>query len=185
MKRAIGALVLFLFLLGTASADVGIGLKWYTESEFVSENTVKCITYGIYNPFDTDVTGFLEATKDLKDIYESEEPKTIPAGTSSQQAIPTEICFNIPSVYKEESYLGLLPKKECPEKEVELKGEVVAAYRVGGSSGMGSATGASFAAPLRLRVRCSPIKRSFAPVYALALLIIAALGLAYLKKRRS
>ena len=153
MKRVLVVLMIFLFMAGTVSADVGIGLKWFTESEYVNEGEQKCITYDIYNPFDTDVTGFLEATDDLEKISHAEEPKLIPAHTSSSKAIPTQVCFNVPMVYKEESFFGLLPKKQCSEGEVTIRGEVVAAYKLTGGTGTGSMTGASFAAPLKIRVR--------------------------------
>jgi hypothetical protein len=185
MKTVLVALVLFLLLASPVTATVGIGLKWYTESEFVSEGEQFCRTYGIYNPFDTDVTGFLQATEGLGGIYEAEAPKLIPAGISSGEAIPTQICFNVPNVYEEESYFGFLPQKQCNEKEAILKGEVIAAYDLAGGAGTGSVTGASFAAPLRLRVRCTPMERNSTPAYFLIIVIIGALTLIYLKKRRS
>ncbi len=184
MEYFLPTLILFFLIVGTAAADVGIGLKWSTESEFVSEGQEKCVSYGIYNPFDTDVNGYLRGTKDLSTIYRAEEPKLI-SGTSSSEAIPTEICFTVPPTYEEESILGFLPQKKCPEKNAEIRGEVVAAYTLGAGVGTGSATGASFAAPLRLRVRCTPIERSWTPVYIIAGVFLVVLAFLGFRRRRS
>lgn len=184
MKTVLAALVLFLLLVSPVTATVGIGLKWYTESEFVDEEVQLCRSYGIYNPFDTDVTGFLRATEELGEIYEAEAPKLISAGISSSEAIPTQICFNVPKVYEEKSYFGFLPQRQCNEEEIILKGEVIAAYDLSGGTGTGSVTGASFAAPLRLRIRCTTMERNLTPAYFLVILIIAVIALIYLKKRR-
>lgn len=189
MKRVLGAAVLILFLAGTVSADMGIGIKWYTETEIVNEGEQMCVTYGIYNPFDTDVKGYLEATKELETISQAEEPKLIPAHTSSTNAIPTQICFAVPKVYKEESFAGILTQRQCSEEEVMLKGEVVAAYKLSGGKGTGSVTGASFAAPLKLRIRCNPVERNWIPVLAavlaISVLTVIILWSAYRKKRGS
>jgi len=186
MKRVIIAFVIFQLLAGTVSADVGIGIKWFTESEPVNEGEQKCLVYGLYNPFDTDVKGFLEATRDLTSIYQAEEPKLVPANTSSKEALPAQICFSIPKVYKEDSFYGFLPQRQCGVEDVMLKGEVVAAYKLSDGAGLGSATGASFAAPLKLQVRCDPVDRNWIPVYAIIILMVAGiLGLVYTKKKRS
>jgi hypothetical protein len=184
MKRILVTAVLLIVLISPVSSDVGIGIKWFTESESVNQGEQKCISYGIYNPFDTEVNGYLEATKGLEKIFSAEEAKIIPAHTSSTNFVPTQICFNIPRVYQEDSFYGYFTQRECSEKEVILAGEVVAAYKLNSGSGTGSATGASFAAPLKLKVACTPLKRDLTPVYVFAALIIA-IALVYLKKRRS
>lgn len=176
-------------------ATVGIGIKWFTDTEYVRENSQKCISYGLYNPFDENVSGYLTAIKELADMYETEDPKLISAGVASNKSIGTEICFNIPKVYEEECLIGnmFLCKRKCENgagipiikedtsitgktefKQVIYKGEVMAAYyldREGG--GVGSATGTSFAAPLKLKVRCEAKEINWTPVYLLVLLIIA------------
>lgn len=187
MKRVLTVVVLFLFLAGTVSADVGIGLKWFTEAEVVNEGEQKCVTYGIYNPFDTDVTGFLTATRELEGFYQAEEPKLIPAHTSSNEAISAQMCFNVPKVYKEEFYFGYLPQRQCSEDEIMLKGEVMAAYMLSGRAGTGSVTGVSFAAPMMLRVRCTPLERNWMPVFILIVLVmvVGIIVLVYLDRRSS
>jgi hypothetical protein len=184
MKKYLGFLVLLLLLVSPVTASIGIGIKWTTESEFINENQERCITYGIYNPFDTDVMGYLTATQELAGLYQAEEPKLIPAHTSSGEAIPTNICFTVSEVYEEKSYLGFLPKRQCSEEQVTLKGEIMAAYVLESGPGMGSVTGVSFASPLRLRVTCTPLERNWTPVYAIIILIVAIAGFAFRKRRR-
>lgn len=185
IRRLLFVLLVSAVILAPVAADVGIGIKWTEESAFVSEGQKKCLNYGIYNPFDTDVTGFLTATKDLEALYESEDPKLIPAETSSSEAIPTEICFEIPKLYNEESILGLFKKRSCDEQQVTLTGEVMAAYKLGDATGTGSITGASFAAPLRLKVTCNPLERDMLPLYVVLIAILMVLiGIALKNRKR-
>jgi hypothetical protein len=152
--------ILILFLLARfASADVGIGLSWNTESGVVREGMRHCMTdnYRIYNPFDTDVMGYLQASGNLSPIASPEEPKLVPAGTYADKAIPTEICFDIPKVYREKCHLGIfLCEQECKEEKVVFDGHISAMYVLKGPAGTGSAVGSSVAAPLELSVVCEP-----------------------------
>lgn len=184
MKKILIFFVLWLVFLPLAEATVGVGIKWKTESEIVEEGSTQCITYGLYNPFDEDVMGFLEVTGDLENISKAEEPKLIPAGTDSEHAIPTQICFFIPKVYKEDCLLpGLFCEKKCEEEQVILKGQVVAAYQLKAIGGTGSTTGSSFAVPLSLIVKCEPVKRNLMPLYLLIALVAVLILLIVLRKR--
>lgn len=186
MKKIICILFLFVLLCGTASADVGIGLKWFTESGIADEEATSCIQYGLYNPFSTNVTGYLTATRELSDLYSTPEgEKLVPAGTFAKDALMTQICFEIGDVYKEECMAGdFLCKLECKEKEVTYEGEVAASYRTGGAvGGTGSAVGTSMAAPLTLTVRCTPHPVDYTPLYMLIVGIIIIIILGFTGKK--
>jgi len=186
-KYAFIVLLVLLSVVPLVRADVGIGIRWNTEWAEVNENSKACITYGLYNPFDTQVNGYLKATKDLEKLAETEDPKPVPAGTSSNHTIPTEICFNIPKVYEEDClFLGMLCEKKCEEPKKAYDGEVLASYKSLSIGGMGSATGSSFAVPLRIEVKCNPYQRDFTPVYVLvlAVVIIALLALYFTRARK-
>ncbi|MCK5476775.1 MAG: hypothetical protein KAI55_02555 [Candidatus Aenigmarchaeota archaeon] len=161
-------------LMPIVDATVGIGIKWFTVGEYVNENSQYCLEYGLYNPFDEEVFGYLTAVKDLENIYEAEEHKLIPSETSSKKAIMTKICFNIPKTYKEDCLIGnLLCERTCNEEQVVYNGEVMAAYELkGNAGGTGSATGTSFAAPIKLMVECEPKNRDWTLVYILVFLAI-------------
>jgi general stress protein CsbA len=181
MKKIIVAILLVLLSGMAASQYVGIGLKWYVESGIVEEETISCQEYGIYNPFDVNVTGHLIAFGGLEKMYIAEEPVVVPAGTSSTNAIPAKICFKIPDVYKEDCIAGFLCEQKCPEEEVVYKGQVAATYRVEVRPGAtGSAVGASMAAPLTLTVRCKSYPIDYTPLYYLigfiAVAVIAGIG---------
>ncbi len=186
MKRYAAISLILLLLVPSVSADVGIGIKWNTEWKKVAEGTKTCISYGLYNPFDTDVMGYLTATKDLKGIHEAEEAKLVPAGTRSDDSIPTDLCFNIPKVYEEDCLLlGMLCEKKCEEPKKWYKGEVLASYNTltpGG--GVGSSTGSSFAVPLELEVRCEAYARDLTPLYALAVVVVALVVLYIMRKKK-
>jgi len=184
MQKALLLFIIWLVFLPIVEATVGVGIKWKTESEIVKEGSSVCITYGLYNPFDEDVMAFLKATGDLENISKAEEPKLIPAGTDSEHAIPTQICFTIPKVYKEDCLLfGYLCERKCEEEQVILKGEVIAAYQPKGIGGTGSATGSSFAVPLRLLVECEPMERDLTPLYLLIALVVLLILSIILRKR--
>lgn len=188
----LGALLLAAVLLTIAGptpvrATVGIGLKWFTEGDYAKEGTSICAIYGLYNPFDTDVYGYLTATKDLEPLFSSEDIKIVPKGTSSANALPTEICFKIPDdVHPKNCVLGMMCERSCEGVEPKYYiGEVVGAYQLGANPG-GSAVGSSFAAPLRLLVKCEDIKRDYTPLIAVivAIIIIAAAAFLLLRKKK-
>jgi len=186
---------------GMAQAEtIGIGIKWFTESEVVGENAEHCINYGLYNPFDVDINGMLDATGDLKKISRADEPIPVPKNTSSADAKPAKICFDVPKVYKEDCILGFC-KRECPEKvsvepwknEIRIEGNIIAVYVLPETalSATGSKTGISGSVPLELVVKCEPKSRNTAGMYAtmagiavLAALIIFLIARVAKKRRR-
>jgi hypothetical protein len=171
---------------------VGMGVKWYTESELVKENTIKCIGYGLYNPFDVPVMGYVEPTNTLVNISSIVEPILVLENTSSTNAIPVEICFNIPKVYKQDCILGMFCERTCPEtssvdepykNEVRFEGDVVGKYlQLDQATGAtGSKTGSSVAVPLELVVICQPKERNDTLMYiTFAIVIIALIAIIWL-----
>ena len=179
--------IIFVIILSTASATVGIGIKWFTEAEYVKEGSTHCINYGLYNPFDTDVYGYLTASKELEPLYSTEDAKLIPANTPSANVFMTEICFKIPkNIYPKSCILGTMCERRCQGvEEKSFKGEVVAAYQIQQISGSGSSTGSSFAAPLVLKMRCEEKKRNYLVLVAVIVIIIAIIaGLWYILKKK-
>lgn len=191
LKFFLFSFFLFFFLGSLVSAGtVGMGVKWYTESEIVNENMQRCISYGLYNPepFDMPVMGFFEATDGLADIYVKQEPTLIPVHTSSINAIPKDVCFNIPKVYEENCILGLFCERICPEQvpgepwknEVRFSGNIIGKYILlenlsSSGVGTGSKTGSSIAVPLALAVQCIPEERNQVAFYATIAVVVIVL----------
>lgn len=191
--RAVLPLLALLALFPLVSADVGIGLRWTQESAVVPQGTTSCLTYLVYNPFDTDVDGSLVASKELAPLYSpafSEGPAKVSKGTAPEAGIKRNICFDIPVLYPPGGIGPLFVSQSCPAESdrKEFKGEVAALSKPAGgvTSGVGSTTGTSVAAPLRLIVGCTPSPVAWtAPanlaLYALIALIVASLVRKYRK----
>ncbi len=182
-------LVLCALLLSVSgSAKKGVGIKWLTEKEMVTENAEHCIEYGTYNPWDEDVYVYLSVSGDLKEVITSEhsEPVFVPAETSSSDALPVKICFTVSKVYQDDCWLGpFLCEQTCQQDEVSYEGQVVAMEAPGGNVGTGSATALGVSVPLRLRVRCNPFDRDWTLLYVIVIIVVLILiGLFYRKKKR-
>jgi hypothetical protein len=193
-KKVIEFLVLavsFIFLMNLVSA--GVGIKWDKESTMVPEKTKTCLTYFVYNPWDSDVYTRIELSEELQEIVKSQENevKLIPAGTSSSQSIPVEFCFKTPNVYERDCWIGdsLICKKECNEEMKIYSGEVLAREvsesEFTGSGSGGSATQMSVSAPLKVRVQCVPHSRNYSLIYAtIALIAAILLAINIIKEKR-
>ncbi|MBU4482065.1 hypothetical protein KKC16_01270, partial [Patescibacteria group bacterium] len=167
-----------------SASSVGMGIKWYTESEIVDENIKHCVVYGLYNPypFDTDVEGYLEASGQLEVLYIETTSTLVPKFTNSTNAIPIEICFNVPKVYNESCILGFC-ERICPVKDPEtpyknetrFKGSIIGKYSFflgEQSAATGSKTGTAVAVPLELIVKCSAKQRNNKAMYTTFILIL-------------
>jgi hypothetical protein len=188
-RMALG-LLLLLAAVSAASADIGIGLKWAQESAVVPQDAVSCITYGLYNPFDSDVDGSLAASQELSPLVSpthSDGPLRVPKGTAPESSLQRRICFSIPQAYPPGGLGPLFPSQSCPpdSERKSYTGEVSARSEpVGGrAGGVGSATGTAVAAPLRLIVGCVPSGTDFATPADLALYAVLALTAAGLVRR--
>lgn len=186
MKYKIFVMAAFVVLASTFLADSveaqedrpqfrGVGLSWSTEAETVSENEIKCIRYGIYNPFDEDVHANVVAFGDLANISRSEPTRLVVAGTAPRDAIRSEVCFIVPEVYERDCAVGdMLCKLECsPDDEHVISGEVMAQYETIVPEGDPvTRTSIGFAAPLDLHVECRDVSRDIVPLYLGAVIIL-------------
>lgn len=199
-KKMFFLFFLFFLLLNSTFFVSGIGIKYGLESAIVKDNSRYCVTYGLYNPADIsdgDVMGYLSATGDLAKIYDSPEPILIPRGTSSQDAIPVTICFNVTKVYEEDCIVGLFCETKCqistdPTKPFEnyrrLSGEILAQSFAPETStgGTGSITKASATVPLDLVVECVPKERNQPAFYiSIGIIILAIAIIIWLLTRKS
>ena len=190
-KTFLVVLLVFTLSLHMISA-AGIGLKWSRESALVPENKKTCMTYYIYNPWQTDTYVQMKLSDSMQDIvssYESER-KLVPAGTSSSEAIPLEFCFKTPILYERDCWIGnlLFCKQECQEDMKVYSGEIEAvelseAEFKSGSAG-GSKTQMSVSAPINVRVQCIASDRNLSLIYIIVALIAGTLLAIRLIKRR-
>ena len=172
------ALLLFITLSSPIESRKAVGLVWTTEAEIVDQDSTYCVTYGAYNPLDEDVTVQLTLEGDLANVVHitKNEPVTVHGGTTHLEPVELETCFDIPRVYQQDCILGLLCEQECSEGIISYKGEVsiVETAQETTAKGAGSKVSVGVAAPLELRVKCSPTARNWTPA------IIFAAGLATL-----
>ncbi len=191
MKHVAISLVAFLVLASFLAVPVGaVGIVWSTEKEMVGEMSPHCITYGVYNPSEEDATVKLSVSDSLKPIVQGEVSQTrvVAAGTTHDQAVELELCFQVPKVYAADCLAGdFLCEQACMQDEISYTGEIMAMeVNDGSGGGMGSATTVGASVPLTLRVACSPYQRDWSPVYVIVIVAAAAAiaGRVYLKKKK-
>ena len=130
-----------------AIAMKGAGIKWGVASLYMEEGQRECIDYGIYNPWDEDVSIALKIGGEGVQFADKTElePKLVRAGTSSQDAIFQPLCFSAKRV------------SGCSVGEIRnFKGEVIAVPIISQeASGSGSTTATSASAPLEIAVKCT------------------------------
>jgi hypothetical protein len=188
-RKAIGMiffLVATLFLISIVSA--GVGIKWDRETYLVYQNERTCVNYSVYNPWPDETSATITVSDNIKEILLSQEAevKSIPAQTSSENAIPLQFCFEVPQVYQKDCLVGsMICEQKCEEPQKVYSGEILATE--GGSlAGGGSAATMSVSAPLTLKVVCTPYNRNFTLVFVV-IAIIAVLGIIYyyMKKKKA
>lgn len=170
-----------LFLVNFFSfVDAGLGIKTTQESLVLSEGEEGCLTVGAYNPFDTDTNVIVEINDELKDVLseQSVETKILPAGTTSDKAIPLKFCFKVPEVYHKDCYIAgkFVCESTCSEPLKVYDGEVILKsipfdadlYGAGGST-----TEVAVSRPLKVRVDCKVYSRNYTLVWVLVSLISA------------
>ena len=182
--------LLLLIFSHSALARKGVGVVWTTETETVDEGKSHCIEYGIYNPWDEDVTASLSVSEELKPIISKQDSdsRLIPAVTYHEDAIPLELCFKVAKVYQENCLVaGMLCEKTCSEPQVEYLGNILALEeQTGGAAGTGSATSLGVSVPLKLKVACKAHARDYTFAYALIILIaLAVIARILLKKQNT
>ncbi len=171
----------------TASARKGVGIVWDTETEIVTEGSTRCIGYGVYNPWEEDVTAILSISDELKDVVTEEESETklIEAGTMHDNAVPIEFCFTIPKIYEEDCLLpGFFCEQTCEQPEIAYDGSIVAMEQIEGSAGgaAGSATSLGVSVPLKLKVRCDAHPRDWSLAFVIIIVVILIIIGLYLRK---
>ena len=181
-KRLYSVIFIILLVIGLSQfvlARKGVGMVWTTETEIVNEGASKCISYGIYNPWDEDVTATLDVSDELKPILLKidSKPQFIKGETFHDAAVLTEFCFKVARVYSRDCLIGnMLCEQTCSETPIEYSGSVIALEEQSGeASGTGSATSLGVVVPLKIKVACNESSRNYTPVYII--IIVIALGL--------
>lgn len=189
VKKILPSIVLLLLMTSLVSA--GVGLRWEEQSRQIYAGERTCMTYSVYNPFDSDEYVAISVSEELETVLDLQELEgtLIPAQTSSSEAVPVEFCFTTPEdVYPRDCWVGsgedgsfnLFCKTLCEGQEQKaFEGEVVvssvpAPQEVSGAGG--SATAMAVSAPLNLRVQCRESPRNLMPIY-LVLVVVALVGL--------
>jgi len=134
------SLLLILFIIPSAFAVSGAGLKYNFEYVELIEKDTHCLNYGIYNPYDSDSLISLTAEGEFEDFQIESEPTNVPANTNANNELRKDICFKIPNVVD-----------SCEDGKL-LKGQVIAST-VPSSEGIGTALAVS--APLEMKVNCN------------------------------
>jgi hypothetical protein len=142
---------------------IGVGLSWYDESIIIKDEFKEgCLSYGIYNPFDVDVTATIVAHGDIKDLFTRKEPETVfvPAGTGPKETKRITICFKSKifrfPYCKNETWTNCFDSSQWvvqfPFYPTKIKGGILASYTRGDQpiSGTGSQVRMSIQAPLEL-----------------------------------
>lgn len=169
MKLVISLALIVTVLFPLVSA--GVGISWDRESALIPENEETCLTYKVYNPWESDTYAKIELSDSLNEIISSgySDVKFIPAQTSSGEAIPVTFCFKTSKVYSEDCLMGnSFCEQTCTEEMKMYSGEVevIETAKDASLSGTGgSATQMSVSAPLNVRVQCVAHSRSFASLY--------------------
>jgi hypothetical protein len=142
---------------------IGVGLSWHDESIVIKDEFKEgCLSYGLYNPFDIDVTATLVVHGDIKKLLTRMEPETVfvPAGTGPKEAKTIKVCFK-PKILrfpycKNETWTKCFDLSQWifqfPFYPTRIKGGVLASYVRGEQpiSGTGSQVRMSIQAPLEL-----------------------------------
>ena len=134
------SLLLILFIIPSAFAVSGAGLKYNFEYVELIEKETHCLNYGIYNPYDSDSLISLTAEGEFEDFQIESEPTNVPANTNANNELRKDICFKIPKVVD-----------SCEDGKL-LKGQVIASTAPN-SEGIGTALAVS--APLEMKVNCN------------------------------
>lgn len=188
-KTILLALLIICIITPTVAARKGVGIVWNTETELVMEGTTHCVEYGIYNPWEEDVTAQLSVSGGLTSIIKGQdsEQKFITAQTFHEDAVPIQLCFDIAKVYTEDCSLGpFLCEQKCEAEQVEYEGLIEAKEKESGStSGTGSLTALGVSVPLKLKVRCDAHDRNYTAIYASSAAVLGiALAIMLMRRRR-
>jgi hypothetical protein len=170
-------------LTSTVSA-AGIGIKYTFESAEVEQKQTTCLDYGVYNPFENDVTATIFANGEFEDYQVQEQEVFVPGGTYNFESKLVPVCFKIPK---------LVENCDIPSK---LTGTVAATLVKDNklTGGVGATSKLSVSAPLELTVICgtslgfafldSISPNMFLGIGVIAVLILIVFIVWLLKKRK-
>jgi len=172
----IGILSLVVLILMIPAVDAGVGIVYGVERAEIEEELVTCVAYGVYNPWEDNATVKVSARGEFANFTMESETVDIPSRTKHQDALPIDICFDIPETYEKECLFWKIGcKKECGE-EVQYQGEIVASEVVEYAGGVtGSKVTGAVTAPLTLRINCKETERDMVSIAGLIGLVIFAM----------
>ena len=138
-------------LINPAFAASGVGIKYAFEHADAIQNDITCIEYGVYNPFDDDITATILAEGDFAEYQFRPKEVDLPANTGSAASKDIDLCFKIPKIID-----------NC-DSPVKLSGMAVAtSVDKSELESSGSKATIAVTAPLELSVICgTPIGMSF------------------------
>jgi len=174
-----------LLLFNTVYAKKGIGLVTQTESLAIDEMSQKCISYGVFNPWDEDVSAYLDIKGGINEIITKKEtkPQLIKAQTPYQEANNIELCFSVGEIYVKKCILGLACYQPCDQEPVIYEGEIIAVEAREEATTTGSATSLGIASPLTVTINCQSTERNWTQVYVILIIIaLFAIGILLYKK---
>lgn len=150
IKNILFIIFLFLFCLPIVKADVGVGLRWGSEELFLNEFEEKCISYSVYNPFDTGVTAQLTTERGIEKYISKIEPKQVylPPYTGD----PKDVSAKLANKQDVRVCFKANPFRWPPFYPVNYEGVVLAMATPGKVVGTGSAAASVVQAPLTLRI---------------------------------
>lgn len=175
MKKIIGLLLLLLLI---PIVNAGVGIVYDSEAIRVNEESKSCVDYGIYNPFDRNATAKISTGGELNNLTLLSEEVKVPANTYHDNAISTEICFQVPNVYKEDCFFWKIGcKQECDKPVKKYSGEILVSEVVTSKvKGSGSQVTSTVSAPLKVTVKCEPKERDWLSVIGLIGVVILAMA---------
>ena len=182
MKK--GLLVLILtatLLIQTVKADIGVGIRWGVEEFSVNDFQEKCLTYTIYNPFDSDVTATISVTEDLQKYVSRIESKQV--FLPGYRGAPTDNAAKLAnSKQVEVCFYGEIWRWP-PFYPIDYKGGVLAGSSPGDVVGVTGSTVASVVhAPLTLHVGTMSNYYKFIVILTITIVILIIAVLKIMKK---
>jgi len=166
--------------ISIVKADVGLGIQYSYEELFLNEFEEKCLSYNIYNPFDSDVKAIMNTEGKIAPFLTKIEPNNFflpgyhgPGGDVAAKLENKEsvkVCFK-PKLWRWPPFYPL-----------NLSGIVVASAAPVGVGFTGSAAVSSVAAPLTLRVGNIRNFHNFVIVLIVVIILLVLLILRIKKK---
>ena len=125
MRSLILVAVLVVLSLSLVSADVGIGLHKFRSEVVTYVDEKACIEYGLFNPFNTDVIGYLDVSGEILTIYDDDSRnRRMQLDNISQQLIGLRTDYATRNLTELEE-LDIIEKiTEFSQLKTELEGDL-------------------------------------------------------------